>query len=504
MLTYKKLTQINGFDIKNPSNAKQNSYAWSMAELGDYIYVGTSRNMFTSISGSFRQGNILPSLMTGKDNNAEIWRYKKDGSCPWQKVFKTDPSDKDYGFRIMTTHKSKHSCAIYAASIGENIHVYKSCDGVHWIKLYTSNLVGQSSRAMVSFNGRLYISTLDSGIGGKSPYLYSSTDPEYEPFRPVIYSTNHDYNPDKNPHGGIDDIQVFNNRLYLCTSTDNGCEIWRSDNVNPKTNDWTLVADKGFGDAANKNVMSTGVFKNHLYIAVTKILQVSLFAPFGFDLIRIDKNDNWEVVVGGKPLVPSCPSKGKRTKSISGFNSGFNSFFNVYGWQIAQFNGSLIITTFDNSINIKTIYDNYIYNKDNYVKMIGNDNYSRIVESYSKILFLLDKYKYPKGFDIYTSNDGCHFTPSILKGLNNPYNYGGRKLLVSCENNLYIGTANPYCGCEIWEAFFSESTNTCSSHKVNSYFENLNKLNHDLLEIYPVLIKGFDSMLNLQNNTATQ
>ena len=43
-------------------------------------------------------------------------------------------------------------------------------------------------------------------------------------------------------------------------------------------NDWTLVADKGFGDAMNRNVMSTGVFKNHLYIAVTKELPLALFA----------------------------------------------------------------------------------------------------------------------------------------------------------------------------------------------------------------------------------
>ena len=45
MSTFEKLNKINGFDFKNPINAKQNNYAWSMAELGDYIYVGTGRNV---------------------------------------------------------------------------------------------------------------------------------------------------------------------------------------------------------------------------------------------------------------------------------------------------------------------------------------------------------------------------------------------------------------------------------------------------------------------------
>lgn len=45
MLTFKKLNEVNGFDQSDLNNAKQNNYAWSMAEFGDYIYVGTGRNI---------------------------------------------------------------------------------------------------------------------------------------------------------------------------------------------------------------------------------------------------------------------------------------------------------------------------------------------------------------------------------------------------------------------------------------------------------------------------
>ena len=39
MSIFKNLTPTNGFDYNNLNNARQNNYAWSMSELGDYIYV---------------------------------------------------------------------------------------------------------------------------------------------------------------------------------------------------------------------------------------------------------------------------------------------------------------------------------------------------------------------------------------------------------------------------------------------------------------------------------
>ena len=71
MFTFKKITETNGIDIDNLKNAKQNSYAWSMAELGNYIYVGTSRNMLSSFNNAFSQNQTLaPTLVSGLDNNA--------------------------------------------------------------------------------------------------------------------------------------------------------------------------------------------------------------------------------------------------------------------------------------------------------------------------------------------------------------------------------------------------------------------------------------------------
>jgi len=54
----------------------------------------------------------------------------------------------------------------------------------------------------------------------------------------------------------------------------------------------------------------------------------------GCDIIRIDKCDNWQLIVGGNPLIPLTPSQGDERRGISGLGSGFNNPFNVYAWQI--------------------------------------------------------------------------------------------------------------------------------------------------------------------------
>ena len=50
-MKFKNLTPIPGFDSTDSCNSNQNNYAWSMAEFGDYIYVGTGRNI---VSDAFK------------------------------------------------------------------------------------------------------------------------------------------------------------------------------------------------------------------------------------------------------------------------------------------------------------------------------------------------------------------------------------------------------------------------------------------------------------------
>ncbi|MDP4164934.1 MAG: hypothetical protein Q8898_17710 [Bacillota bacterium] len=62
----------------------------------------------------------------------------------------------------------------------------------------------------------------------------------------------------------------------------------------------------------------------------------------------------------------------------------------------------------------------------------------------------LDKIKESFGFDLWRSPDGLHWNPVALDGLAIPHNYGARNLFVTTEDRLYLGTANPFDGCEVW------------------------------------------------------
>ncbi|MGD6818509.1 hypothetical protein ACQCVE_15725 [Metabacillus sp. 113a] len=55
------------------------------------------------------------------------------------------------------------------------------------------------------------------------------------------------------------------------------------------------------------------------------------------------------------------------------------------------------------------------------------------------------------GFDLWKSGNGCIWLPVSLNGFGNPENYGVRNLFSSKNGKLYLGTANPFHGCEVWE-----------------------------------------------------
>ena len=55
-----------------------------------------------------------------------------------------------------------------------------------------------------------------------------------------------------------------------------------------------------------------------------------------------------------------------------------------------------------------------------------------------------------KGADLYVSEDGIHFKKITINGFNDKYNYGLRTF-VSSTDGLYIGTANPFYGAQLWK-----------------------------------------------------
>lgn len=474
-MEFKRLTSINGFDKYDLANAKQNNYVWSMGELNEYIYVGTGRNIALwpiNVLKSRIPGFIVPSSVTNDfDNNrAEIWRYKKDGTGGWQRVF-TAPEGIE-GFRFMISHKTiGPRSALYVATSSNSqknkIRVYKTTNGIKWSEVQREELKGDTSRAMTIHNGKLYIATAYEQIS--KPYLYSSLDPELYAWKIELDPEMAGFNAEKNPQGFIYNIASFNGHIYVSTSNPNGIQLWRTRGIEPKLNDWIMIADKGFGDESNTWSLSMTVFKNHLYLSATTELPKGYLFPRGSDIIRIDRNDKWELVVGGKALIPSETINGTRNKSLSGYDGGFSNPLNLYIWQMKEFKNELYVTTLDHGVNLQLILEIFILNRDaikKYMPNIGgvNGDIDGLIKKLQISISEMDKNKYSYGFDMFKSHDGIKFSSVFLDGLGNKDNYGGRILFIDSQNQLYIGTANPYEGCEVWrvEKLCNNSFHSCN------------------------------------------
>lgn len=497
MSGFHNLTETNGFDTANLNNARQNNYAWSMSELGDYIYVGTGRNILLNIIKSIEPATQIPALIKPDpvDNLAEIWRYKKDGSLPWERVYKAPLSSFITGFRFMISDNPfGGSPCIYAAAFGQKVLILKTTNGVNWFILPDNVLQGTSSRSMVVHNRKVYVATINEANPSTNSLLYSSRDPEFYAWEPVINYNAPGFDPDRNPSGSISNMAVFNNRIYVATSNSDGVQVWRTNGTEPELNEWTLIVDKGFGDPANKYSLSIGVFKDYLYVSGTKELPLSWFIPRGCDIIRIDKNDNWQLIVGGNPFLPLAQLEGVERRSLSGLGSGFNNPFNVYAWQIQEYKNMLLISTFDDSSNMEVILNTLLANKAALEKLIGEIVTNILIDIYWAVVEILRLVRYPIGFDLYVSKDGIHFNSVFLNGLDNQNNYGGRILFADNNNKLFIGTANPFQGCEVWKTSgikYSDSK-SCNEGHYKSLWEArdiINKNYNIINENMPAILK---------------
>lgn len=496
MFGFKKLTGINGFDYYNLNSAIQNDFAWSMAELNDYIYVGTGRNLFSSTIT-----NVLPDVITKlplivddkfrRNNFAEIWRYKKDHSLPWMKVYKSSRNNGSNGFNTMITHKPlSASPAIYAAGTGEKLTIVKSLNGIRWLTVDTSNIEGTICKSMISLNGLLYLSSINENE--TKPLLYYSRDPEFHKFQPILCG-------DSSPiNGSIHNMIVFNNKLYLFTTGSNGVEVWRSKFSDPKKNQWIKIIGNGFGDETNTLPMSMGIFHDFLYISATKNIPLSLAVPAGFDIIRINKNDKWQKIVGGAPLIPANINHQKNNSCIAKHNSGFDNPFNIFAWQIKEYKNKLLISTLDSSNNMEIIRDTLLCNTKSLEHKYGKPLITFLINLYSLVITLLDSFKYEKGFNFYVSDDGVNFRTLFKDGLKSSQNNGGRILFVDSKNDLFIGTANNLLGGEVWKGSIVENINYSKTPRTNIFTylnctEELNKLYTNILTKLYRIYNSLDS-----------
>lgn len=470
MNRFENITPFNGF-YEDRNLGHQNNYAWAMGELGNYIYVGVGKNIvYTVLRFVFNlPEQYIPEVFIPRPSinpGAEIWRYNKDGSESWAQVYKSNPQDGIGDFRYMinyTTASGKKVLLAAANSFSSTVKMLMSEDGENWEDVSNGLTEGDTARAMVEHNGRMYLGVM-KGLGGSlETILYETNEPENGWTRVQIGTGAN------NPRGEIASMESFNNHLYIGTAPPGGFEVWRTNRASPIEGDWRLVVDKGAGEALNQLPLSMKAFKGDLYVGtgiwfgVFSIDPSQRFVPpKGFDLIRVSSNDTWKVIIGNEAISPTNPTtRGIRRPSIP---AGLWDISNAYCWQLDVYNNRLYLGTWDDSILFATLLKTLIARFPNIISRLStsntedqaslnidsldfNYNYAPLIESLIQSLATM---KGTFGGDLWVSNDGSDWRYISLNGLGNPRNYGLRNLLPSKNGKLYIGTANPFEGCEVW------------------------------------------------------
>ncbi|MGI6684457.1 MAG: hypothetical protein ACOX47_02995 [Bacillota bacterium] len=153
----------------------------------------------------------------------------------------------------------------------------------------------------------------------------------------------------------------------------------------------------------------------------------------------------------------------------------------------------MFVSTFDDSSNMEVILTTLLANKAALEQLIGPAITRLLIEIYESVVEILRIIRYPMGFDLYVSEDGINFRSVLMGGLNNPHNYGGRILFVDNKNDLYIGTANPFQGCEVWRVSDFDRRDFCSCDE--NHYKNLWEAAEIIKEKYNILSENMPAVL---------
>ena len=470
---------------------RANGWAWSMQWWNGYLYVGTNhnwhcaevlaqaRNSFGIITYPPDDVDIdCPADELAIDMRAEIWRWDPNTDI-WAQVYVAPtqvfteytriggtiinpitetitipPTDIaiDIGYRGMAVFEEPDGTeALYVTAVSPSYVGYKtpprvlrSTDGLNFTALpqdpgtVLGNIRKTSIRnptVHVGSDGvrRLYI---QSGSSKGSGSLFEAADPAggNDNFRKV------------QPEDGQGDYYKVSSAiswegyLYLgIRDTQTGFKVIKMDATGGALPyPYEIVIDEGgyasyaAADVLNVEILSMQIYDCYLYVGgngITIGTIPGLNDPA--ELFRIQKDGNWELVVGeprvGTPIGDIDP--------LSGWPAGFGNNYNGHMWRMEVHNGHLYVTTFDGSITEK-------------------DN-----NPPPPILQVM-------GFDMFETGDGVNFSPVTIDGfsdqINDPnpprpdlnlgaFDSGGRTM-ASTSSGLFLGTANYWYGLRIWNA----------------------------------------------------
>jgi hypothetical protein len=199
--------------------------------------------------------------------------------------------------------------------------------------------------------------------------------------------------------------------------------------------------------------------------------------PKGFEIIRIDKTDDWELVVGD--YIPRVPAPGVQTPRLplARWPGGFANPLNFYCWSMRAHENVLYVGSFDASFFLRAIpvgeCMEFELTPEEQAQLVEafEDAIERLeelevneifIEPFRKLLRVFRRQpldwgdvwqvfiEHFVGADLWKTDDGIIWMPVTMNGFDNPDNYGFRNIVG--VNPLYVGTTSPNGGLEVWHA----------------------------------------------------
>ncbi|WP_286152698.1 hypothetical protein [Sporofaciens musculi] len=511
-----------GVNLEDGQGDRGQNYSWGSIGYGDYMYIGTCYGAWTSTLqfmkmslgrnyddtvmkealDTYYHGNMYTGEEDGVDALGILLKLNvKTGEV--KILMSKESTGQNTIFRNAVEFKNKlYFCGavntipcIYQVDpeTDECKQVYAGMTLEEYMEAYQKG-VSVGIRGMCVYKDKLIVSCINMN----GAVICESENPtDQESFK--IIATDEElfhypaYNYCDSIYGGsIFDMTQYGESLYvsICTgkpenavneNTMQSFGIVRGDVAKDGSWKWTsVVGDKEkdgakytFGidpERTRSGAANLITFDGYLYIgeyndeeiAVERMLfdndftfmNLNFEQPVNF--YRMDENEDIELVVGDKDEM--FPEGG-----LSGMGSGFGCNENQYIWKMVEYDGKLYVGTYDASSFLLPL-DEYMNDEnaaqewkdkvDEYVEKLCS-NYQGIPESAVTCGEYLDKATF--GFDLYVTEDGIHFTKITDDGFGDPYNHGCRAFGIT-EEGLFVGTANPFYGTQVWKLSENEDS----------------------------------------------
>jgi ubiquinone/menaquinone biosynthesis C-methylase UbiE len=346
------------------------------------------------------------------------------------------------GFRTMVTFQGDNdsALALYAPTMPDSQScsvMLRSADGVNFDIVSEEGMgfpdayMSSGVRALTAFKGRLFTAPISGRKGQQRSFSFADSMVILETTQPAGGK----WRLACEPHFGdpnnlsVYEMAEFNGYLYAGTLNINeGFQIWKAAAEGEPPYKWKRVITQGaYRGRTNQIAMTLCPFGDSLYVGSAiqngGIDVANNVGPAGIEVLRINPDDSWDLVVGD----PRATPEGLKVP-LSGLGAGFGNTLAGYLHRMCVHEGRLYAGTADSLC---------------WVQYGDRATWPEEMRRAWPPKTLEERIHKSGGFSLWRSEDGRRWTPVTRNGFGNCYNMTARTL-VSTPYGLFVGAINPF------------------------------------------------------------